>query len=616
MIPIIQSNNDTSAGACIGFPAETSWLAPLTPGATAEIWLVWWDRQPPGWNPPPVDGPPAPPCAWLDLAALALDVEQDLFWLGHGDTAAQQRPARLSATLVQEPGLPPELLLRARYFVGCDPVSRSRFDPPPAALRLTTDRGFGPPAETAAGASAFTEARQLRATLFIRPHGGAIERYELAGTVSQLSYFGAGLAERQYELERDGQPVDELSAADPTELRFTLRFDREALPTWAALLWFRAQPLAGDRYWPLVLDLRPTLAGLPSGSHPYAPWGVSPPTVEADPSGWMDLGDDRWSIAFELPATPPDEARIALLVVETDDGILQATSTQPLTSSPCVDLCPPTFTGSLTDYLHTYGNALQAAPLERLRSCVEVDPAAYDACRAAPWAAALRSVSVRLYWQDATHDHFLQDDTALRTPDGTWLTSPALRVELVGGQPLRYCLDFRLRADAEAPNLRSFDRAAGRNSPRPLADQDWAGREVRVEYAFTLAQEAPVPMTDELRFTQLVDVQAFTPAGGAEFYGEDGQPLLALCRETGRMRVCLPTGEMESEQVLVWLERAGGSGGEAESFAGQLPQQSHPAVVELPESSDAGRLCLTLDPRWLSEEENYRLAVILKPETA
>lgn len=187
------------------------------------------------------------------------------------------------------------------------------------------------------------------------------------------------------------------------------------------------------------------------------------------------------------------------------------------TVSDCPDLIPPKIPRAGIDVVNArYGNWAEVTPTERFRPFLYVMPTDYDAdpVRQLDFWDALKTVRLRLYWDDGVTRHVMYDQQITRNGLGQWVTQNGLNAPFQtyfapfsGG--FLFNADFRARWEGQIPNLYTWGY---NNSVSPaLVTQDWTGKDVEIlwELAALNLHSNGSQITDIFNYRQRIRVKPF-----------------------------------------------------------------------------------------------------------
>jgi hypothetical protein len=414
--------------------------------------------------------------------------------------------------------------------------------------------------------SVFDTEKVMRLTLFARNKSyESAFAYTDSPPVRHRTYETVGVP----TMSRNGQPAEQLHLTHPTRVRFSITSAKTITEACAMLVQISGNDAEAITFANAlkISYIRADATLAPT----FSDWGLD--NIAFTPTENSALQSDGDHYFFEAHLQPPEAGTYILLSLwkDAEDNFRSLFSAE-ITTTAVPDLVPPEILGFLTDYSAVFGNALQAAAGERIESKIYVNTEEYDAVREKTFNEALTSVQITIYARDGDLTHVLEQESWQKQRDGAWLfpqQSEAGTNELIiGATTLTLKRPFRLRYEPHKANLYSMN--GGRLVP--MSNQDWSGKRVFIEYRFRLEQEVPEAFTDELVYTQWIDVLAVENSVSAEVYTENLQPVRQWLAEYDRLIVKLSAeSETGCYQLVI---HDGATLHESNSCAGLLPKRT------------------------------------------
>lgn len=453
--------------------------------------------------------------------------------------------------------------------------------------------------------SVFDTEKVMRLTLFARN-----KSYESAFACTD----SPPVRHRTYEtvgvpaMTRNDQTVEQLHLTHPTRVRFSITSTEAITEAYAMLVQISGNDSEAITFANALkisyIQADATLAPT------FSDWGLD--NIAFTPTENSALQSDGDHYFFEAHLQPPEAGTYILFSLwkDADDNFRSLCSAE-ITTTAVPDLLPPEILGFLTDYSAVFGNALQASAGERIESKIYVTTDDYDSVREKTFNQALSSVQITIYARDGDLTHILEHENWQKQRDGTWLfpqQSEAGTNELtIGATTLTLKRPFRLRYEPQKANLYSMN--GGRLLP--LSNQDWSGKRVFIEYRFRLVQESPERFTDELVYTQWIDVLPLENIVSEEVLTQNLQPVRQWLAEYERLNVKL-TAESETGCYQLILHD-GAMIHESNSCAGLLPKRTSSRFDLQQETLSSGQAWVGIDAKAYPMNVPYRVLFIRKP---
>lgn len=544
-----------------------------------------------------------------------------LAWGGAGANDANNRPARARLYFDNTSGAL-RLHFTFLYLNALDMEGYPDGARLPNAGRLLKDRKNAVAPLGVSAQSVYGQAKTLGMTCWLREPNGDVSSIRLESAPQALRFYDAEhggapaalLHSPTFELERGGQPVGELSAFEPTLLRVGAQ-TAGPVAQRCRLIFLRTdtQNDAADYMDNYEMDYVEIVSGM---TRPYGGWGASNTVFQATPLSLLaPSGPLGFATEVEIdPAKLDPQGRYRVAALWEGFGPEDYAFLSPeFRADACPSLCPPVIESRIADYRREYGDSITAAPRERLESRLSVVTAGYDACRAAPFADAVRGVGIRIYAEENGRRYVLAEEAGARGPAG-WSLPAGFAVTpdpAAGRWNLSY--RFRLRADANRAERYSEDLATGQTAFTSDTTQDWTGRDLFIEIRLRLAQTQPVSFEDELVVLQRVDVDDYDPAAlTGVFTDTQGAPVSRICPEDDDLRLCVENAGAGAALVGVLETDAGPD--EHESFPGELPQLASARVAQMDAAFSGGRACVVFRAERLAPGRRYRFVAIEKED--
>lgn len=203
-------------------------------------------------------------------------------------------------------------------------------------------------------------------------------------------------------------------------------------------------------------------------------------------------------------------------------------------------LVVPDVEGHLSDYDSTYDNFLQVAPLERIRASVRLNLNAYDVSRVefGSFLQNVTGVQCRIFYNDSGFEQVV--DRVFFGKSGSNWNEPT-RGEVaqdIFRNILALSYEFRIRNEAQTPNVATTLPNDGANVLPVSGNQDWTGKDIFVEWTFNLRYQSPIAFDDQIIFTQILKVKPIQETNlTTEFLNEAGDPLRYLCENNENFKI-------------------------------------------------------------------------------
>lgn len=198
-------------------------------------------------------------------------------------------------------------------------------------------------------------------------------------------------------------------------------------------------------------------------------------------------------------------------------------------------LTPPTCYGTLKDYYNTFGNYLQCAPLERLKTVIRWDGAVFSASRTQyghTLVANAKTITITLYTLELDLKHIYERVIITKNNQGVWVSSnPNVQVTADVLNDILY-LDytFRVRYEPDKVNLSTVNNLTNIPLTSPQSNQDWTNKNVYIDTQLELLYNTPISFSDVLIKKQILVVGAIdTECLAISFEDTGGNALRNFC---------------------------------------------------------------------------------------
>ena len=183
-------------------------------------------------------------------------------------------------------------------------------------------------------------------------------------------------------------------------------------------------------------------------------------------------------------------AKYRIFAVVTSAGKRYSFMSGEFLADNSLPILPPTVTDFMADvesekatrWLNTTAN-------ERVRSRMVWDGTPYNVNKTTPFATALQQITVRIYWVEVigldTFKHIVEQYVRPRNLITAFTAADKLTVTAVG-QVLTMFYTWRNRSEPANPNLITLKNGVA--LPTPLANQNWNGKTLFIEWTLDLAQ--------------------------------------------------------------------------------------------------------------------------------
>ena len=222
-------------------------------------------------------------------------------------------------------------------------------------------------------------------------------------------------------------------------------------------------------------------------------------------------------------------------------------------------LKPPAMYSFLTDFVSFLPNRCAVKPLERLSSGVILWTQAFDLNNPfTTFINALTSIEITTY-SDSGGERQIYDRVLVTKNASNEFSSSNSNVRLIvnnSGYPyVRIDYKFRVRSDANAKSLSTYDLINNVTKVTPTGNQDWQGRNVTIEYKYNLFYNIEVTYQDVLYVNQYLTVGTIEDGTSVmqplEFIGYDfPQNVKALCTTDLGFRALSKALEDDGSPVL------------------------------------------------------------------
>lgn len=435
-----------------------------------------------------------------------------------------------------------------------------------------------------------------------------------------------------FDLLINSIPATGIGSVDATEVQFEAQTTLPGVTpiyAWAYLIrtdtannsidWF-------DNYAGAFAELQTTPAGVLALPAPYDSRITGAPAIIGPAEALQQLSPGVVTASFTIDSTyiiAGASYRIAMICWwDTGAGIDSYSFLSD--EYPTIDTagaCPMPPEGRLIDYRTVHPNHLvNAAPYERIRAEIDWNAGPFEACRPTQSAQVTASqMRVLIYEEVGTTRHVLaeyvgtkQTPTLIQSSDGklvaTWNGS---------AQQWRAALDFRIRWEANQPNLYDIDTTTNTQGPA-TSNQDWGGRTVWVEWTFVL-ENPPIAPLDEYVYRQRIDVTTVDGCFTWELLDSAGNTLRDWCNDAGQVQICVSgcAGLAATDRLIFAAVPADYPLARLREFdpdTGELPQLGQGPIIQADATWDAeGRACFRVDAEQVQELVQYRFVVIQKP---
>jgi hypothetical protein len=556
---------------------------------------------PAGAIPPTEQTQPPVPYFFAEIGA-STPLDTDIVMLPVGSAAQSNLKVTLRLEMTASVGGTLRITVNVFQVVGADQDGSS--------LNTHTDAGYWrnflrKKALNPGVPSVFDTEKVMRLTLYARNKSyESAFAYTDSPMLKHRFYVSIGVP----TMTRNDQPAEQLHLSHPTKVRFSITSSVPISDAWAMLMQVSGNDVEAITF-ANVLNISYIRAETDLATT-FEDWGLS--NTAFSPTVNSALQSDGDHYFFEVNLQPPEAGTYVLLSMwkDTDGGFRSLRSTE-ITTTAVPDLVPPEILGFLTDYSAVFGNALQASAGERIESKIYVNTDDYDAVRDKTFNEALNNIQITIYAKDGDLTHILEQENWQKQRDGTWLfpqQSEAGTNELtIGVTTLTLKRPFRLRYEPRKANLYSMD--GGRLVP--MSNQDWSGKRIFIEYRFRLVQEMPERFTDELVYTQWIDVLPVENSISAEVYTENLQPVRQWLAEYERLNVKLTVDALPSCYLLVLTD--GATIHESNSCAGLLPKRNSTLFEPQQQTLTSGQAWVSIPAQAYPMNVPYSVLFIQKP---
>ena len=469
----------------------------------------------------------------------------------------------------------------------------------PKQFRFTKNNILAPVILQNTQASVYNETRVLRAAIVTDDLGGTIDgiyydhEFDVRWYESGLLGAPAEFTGWEYDLVRNGQIVTDLSIFEPTTIRF--RVDNAAVGTIGAsphyISYREDSPFNGFGFFS---DLSGSLyaGGVP----------LIQPSILSH-SGWTLVGGTIYETTYEIdPSYFVLNGAYRFICVVFEGPGVAGFSNSFITPTLIVAAAPPepttgTMTGRLDDYNDTFGDCLNVAALERIRSCVEVDKNTYNtelATKGIDGSFDANFDNVRIVLAIGLSNQPNIIDINSNTGD------PSLEIRQ-SANTFESCLTFRLPLSLLNTALQLTHIYTYNLVKDGLAYQDV------IEYiqwinADILQEDAPLA-------TQVITDISFKDSGG--------NVIEEICSESAELITVEVTkaATLDDYNLIAMVRRdtTNATPEEEESYNNNiLPQLSTPIIDSVDALFVANMATFDIDPTQLSEDERYCVFAVAK----